>query len=226
MENLGSYTGINDKIVDFSIADGRELFRASSGYGNGGMFDCVWSGNNAEHDGAKGALKLKLTGDSNMVYGAEYQSYNTYGYGYYSVRMKPIKREGVVSSFFTYVGWPQWDEIDIEFLGKDTTKVQFNYFTNGVGKHEKLINLGFDASEGYHEYGFKWEEDKITWYVDGKGVYKATANIPTHDTKIMMNVWNGKSEGDNSVKGWLGTFDKNNIGELTAEYKWVGYRPI
>lgn len=44
-------------------------------------------------------------------------------------------------------------EIDIEVLGKDTTKVQFNYYTNGVGNHEYMYDLGFDASEGFHTYG-------------------------------------------------------------------------
>ena len=56
-------------------------------------------------------------------------------------------------------------------LGKDTTKVQFNYYTNGVGNHEYMYDLGFDASEGYHTYGFDWQKDSITWYVDGKAVY-------------------------------------------------------
>lgn len=68
-------------------------------------------------------------------------------------RMQPISNPGVVSSFFTYTGPSDnnpWDEIDIEFLGKDTTKVQFNYYTNGVGGHEFLYDLGFDASESYH----------------------------------------------------------------------------
>lgn len=224
--DYGSYTGVNDKIVDFSKTDGGELFRASNGYGNGGMFDCDWSGGNVLHDEQKDVMRLKITDGGNKVYGSEYQSYKTYGYGYYSVRMKAIKREGVVSSFFTYTRNPQWDEIDIEFLGKDTTKVQFNYFTDGVGKHEKLYNLGFDASEGFHEYGFKWEENKITWYVDGKGVYAASVSIPSHDGKIMMNAWNGKSEGENNVKNWLGTFDKTKFPVPDAEYKWIGYKPL
>ena len=41
-----------------------------------------------------------------------------------------------------------WDEIDFEFLGYDTTKVQLNYYTDGVGGHEYMLDLGFDAYEG------------------------------------------------------------------------------
>lgn len=74
----------------------------------------------------------------------EYRSTNNYGYGLYEVSMKPAKNTGIVSSFFTYTGpahGTQWDEIDIEFLGKDTTKVQFNYFMNGVGGLRRLLTL-------------------------------------------------------------------------------------
>lgn len=225
-ENLGSYTGINNKIADFTKGLPHDVFYVPNGYSNGGMFDCDWSRDNAVYDADSQSLRLKLTSGDNKIYGAECQTHESYGYGYYSVRMKAIKREGVVSSFFTYTNRPQWDEIDIEFLGKDTTKVQFNYFTNGVGKHEKVVDLGFDASKGFHEYGFKWEEDQITWYVDGKGVYRATANIPSHDSKIMMNVWNGKSEGEGNVKNWLGVFDKSDFPVPDAEYKWVSYKPL
>ncbi|MDE6585500.1 MAG: family 16 glycosylhydrolase, partial [Clostridia bacterium] len=120
--------------------------------------------------------------------------------------------------FFTYTNFPQWDEIDIEFLGKDTTKVQFNYFTGGTGGHEYLFDLGFDASEEFHEYGFLWQSDSIIWFVDGKAVYKATENIPQNAAKIMANVWNGKGVDD-----WLGAFDASEL-PVTAQYKWIGYK--
>ena len=134
--------------------------------------------------------------------------------------MKPAKCVGTVSSFFTYTRNPQWDEIDIEFLGKDTTKVQFNYYTNGVGGHEKLYDLGFDASEDFHEYGFYWQKDSIIWYVDGVAVYKATTNIPQYAGQIMMNLWNGIG-----VDKWLGAFDDTKL-PVTAQYKWIGYKAV
>ena len=133
--------------------------------------------------------------------------------------MQAIKNDGVVSSFFTYTGPSDnnpWDEIDIEVLGKDTTKVQFNYYTNGQGNHEYMYDLGFYASEGYHTYGFDWQPDKITWYVDGKAVYSATSDIPSTPGKIMMNVWPGIG-----VDSWLKPFDGTT--PLTAKYQWVTY---
>ncbi len=133
--------------------------------------------------------------------------------------MKPIKNSGVVSSFFTYTGesdGTKWDEIDIEFLGYDTTKVQFNYYTDGQGNHEFLYDLGFDASQSFHTYGFNWYYGGITWYVDGKAVYTATSNIPDTPGKIMMNVWPGIGVDD-----WLRPYDGRT--GISAYYDWASY---
>jgi beta-glucanase (GH16 family) len=162
-------------------------------------------------------MNLSITNDSGSkpYAGGEYRTRNNYSYGLYQVRMKPAKNTGIVSSFFTYNGSP-WDEIDIEFLGKDTTKVQFNYFTNGAGNHEKIYNLGFDASASYHTYAFNWQPTYIAWLVDGNEVYRATSNIPSHAGKIMMNLWPGTG-----VDSWLGAY--NGKTPLTASYDWVSY---
>ena len=197
------------------------LFEASDGWTNGNPFDCGWTKNNTSFD--NGVLNLTIDKDSSGQYnytGAEYRSLEHYSYGYYETSMKAIKNDGVVSSFFTYTGPSEnnpWDEIDVEVLGKDTTKVQFNYYTNGVGNHEYMYDLGFDASEGYHTYGFDWQKDSITWYVDGKAVYTATSNIPSTASKIMMNVWPGIGVND-----WLKPFDGKT--PLTASYEWVTYQ--
>ncbi|WFR57708.1 glycoside hydrolase family 16 protein [Anaerocolumna sp. AGMB13025] len=191
------------------------LWEKSNGWTNGGMFNCTWRDSNCSFSG--GIMNLSITNDSGSkpYAGGEYRTRNTYSYGLYQVRMKPAKNSGIVSSFFTYNGSP-WDEIDIEFLGKDTTKVQFNYFTNGVGNHEKIYNLGFDASASYHTYAFNWQPTYIAWLVDGNEVYRATSNIPSHAGKIMMNIWPGTG-----VDSWLGAY--NGRTPLTASYDWVSY---
>lgn len=188
------------------------------GWENGGYFDCTWSKENVKFE--NGIMNLTINKDENENYtGGEYRSNETFGYGYYKVKMKPIKNDGVVSSFFVYTGesnGTQWDEIDIEFLGKDTTKVQFNYYTNGVGKHEYIYDLNFDASEDFHTYGFEWMKDSISWYVDGKLVHRVDSDIPHTPGKIMMNVWPGKN-----VDKWLNPYDGKT--PITAEYSSVEY---
>ena len=163
---------------------------------------------------------LSLSKEENGYVGAEYRTWEKYSYGYYSVSMKAAKCPGVISSFFIYTNRP-WDEIDIEFLGNDTTKVQFNYYQDGKGGHEFVYDLGFDASLAFHEYGFLWLKDSITWYVDGKAVYKAIADIPSHDAHIMMNLWNVAD----SHKGWAGKFEESGL-PVYAEYTWIGYEAL
>ncbi|HBI85829.1 MAG TPA: beta-glucanase [Ruminococcus sp.] len=209
-------------------------FFASAGWTNGKPFDCWWYEKNATI--ANGCLSLMIdqkwnSGDQNPDWnpsysGGEFRTNNFYHYGYYETSMQAIKNDGVVSSFFTYTGPSDvvngqknpWDEIDIEILGKDTTKVQLNYYRNGQGGHEKMIDLGFDASEGYHTYGFDWQRDHITWYVDGKEVHTMWGDIPVTPSKIMMNAWPGKTVDD-----WLKAYNGNK--PLTARYQWVTYNP-
>lgn len=206
-------------IADFRKGE-TPVFFASDGWTNGSCFDCGWYKQNTSFDG--GVLNLTIDKDHSGKYnysGAEYRTADTYHYGYYETSMQAIKNDGVVSSFFTYTGPSEdnpWDEIDIEILGKDTTKVQLNYYTNGVGNHEYMHDLGFDASEGFHTYGFDWQPDHITWYVDGKEVYTAYNNIPSTAGRIMMNVWPGIGVDD-----WLKPFNGNT--PLTARYQWVTY---
>lgn len=196
-----------------------EKFEMSDGWSNGSMFNCTWRKKNGEF--SENGMALKIDSDDGILpySGGEFRSKDFYGYGYYEVVMKPIKNDGVVSSFFTYTGPSDnnpWDEIDIEFLGKDTTKVQFNYFTDGKGNHEYIYDLGFDASEDFHIYGFLWQEEKITWYVDGNAVYTADKDIPSTPSKIMMNVWPGTG-----VDAWLNKFD--GTVPLSAEYMAVRF---
>lgn len=205
------------------IPDG---FECSDGWTNGDPFNVTWRKNSVTFEDGK----MQLTIDNDPVpskgipySGAEFRSKDFYGYGRYEVCMKAIKNDGVVSSFFTYTGPSDnnpWDEIDIEVLGKDTTKVQFNYYTNGAGNHEYMHDLGFDASEDFHIYAFEWHKDKIVWFVDGEEVYTADKDIPVTEGKIMMNAWCGKG-----VDGWLKAFDDSKL-PVTAEYKYLTFTPF
>lgn len=191
----------------------------ADGWKNGKPFNCTWDKDNITFSNSIMNLWINNGLRKGTYTGAEYRSKDVFGFGYYKVNMKPIKNDGIVSSFFIYTGpkhGTQWDEIDIEFLGKDTSKVQFNYYTNGVGKNEFIYDLGFDASEDFHTYEIRWLKDSIRWYVDGKEVHKATENIPQTPGKIMMNVWPGIG-----VDKWLNPYDGKV--PLNAQYSWVYY---
>ena len=185
----------------------------------------------------------------------EARTQNYFGYGDYIVKMKPSANPGTASTFFTCTG-PydskyvldadgnivynedgsiktepnRHDEIDIEFLGKDTTKVQFNFFVNGKGGNEYMYDLGFDASKEFHEYGFRWEEKSITWFVDGKPVYKVTTDktvkeaenvriveeLPYTPGRLLMSHWCG-NEG---AYAWMGEYE-GNVKDNGCEYQWI-----
>ncbi len=208
----GSYFGTGFDSYDWGKME------ASDGWSNGGMFNCTWSKDNVQFSGGK--MNISITGNQWSGYkGGEYRTTQAFGFGMYDVSMKPIKNVGVVSSFFTYTGPSDgtvWDEIDIEFLGKNTNQVQFNYYTRGQGNHEYVYNLGFDASQSFHQYGFYWDSSSITWYVDKKPVYTAYRDIPQTPGRIMMNAWNGTG-----VDEWLGRY--NGAAPLTAQYDWISY---
>ncbi len=211
--------------VDFT--DGKpQNFEEANGWCNGSCFNVTWRKSNVTFNDGKMQLIIDndATPSNGVPYsGGEFRSKDFYGYGRYEVSMKAIKNDGVVSSFFTYTGPSDnnpWDEIDVEILGKDTTKAQFNYFKNGQGNHEYMYELGFDASEDFHTYAFEWYEDKIIWFVDGVEVHSATQSIPVTKGKIMMNAWCGIG-----VDGWLKAFDDQNL-PLTAEYQWIKYTPF
>ena len=193
-----------------------------------------WTANNVIYD--NGVAKLTITDNPNgseetftEYYGGEMRTYQYFGYGDYEVSMKPSNKPGTASTFFTctgsydtnpHTGQPNpWDEIDIEFLGEDTTKVQFNYYVNGVGGHEYMYDLGFDASEDFHTYGFRWTEDYITWFVDGEPVYRVNATesspMPSTAGRVLMNYWCGSSAAEN----WMGKFE--NPDDKGPEYQWV-----
>lgn len=228
---LGACSGINIPDKGSAMNSGAKFvsdfrkgsapgFIASEGWSNGNPFDCGWYAGNAKV--GDGCLTLSIDKDNTGKYhysGGEFRTNDHYGFGYYEVSMQAIKNPGVVSSFFTYTGESEnnpWDEIDIEVLGKDTTKVQFNYYTNGNDHHEHMHDFGFDSSQAFHTMGFDWQQDHIAWFVDGKEVWRATDNIPKTPGRIMMNTWPGTGVDD-----WLNHFDGKT--PLAAHYQWVTY---
>jgi endo-1,3-1,4-beta-glycanase ExoK len=205
------------------------LFTKADGWTNGSPFNVGWR---ADHIAfANGIMTLTLdnstcpSGCSNAPYASgEYRRNILTGYGLYQASFKSAKASGTVSSFFTYTGpsdGQPWDEIDIEILGKNTTQMQANYFTNGTGGHETIINLGFDSSTGFHTYGIEYRATYIKWYVDGNLVLTENGSrgaLPSHNMKMMMNLWAGTG-----VDSWLGTFSYP--GALHQQFDWVKYTP-
>jgi endo-1,3-1,4-beta-glycanase ExoK len=225
---LGSFTDHLD------VHDTTRWMKAD-GWTNGSPFANAWKGDHVTF--GAGSMELRLDGESNlgMPYtSGEYRTTGFYGYGCYEARFKAVRRPGVVTAFFTFAG-PydnggngKHNEIDVEFLGNDTTRVQFNFWTNDdtySSRNEYLHALGFDAADGFHTYGFHWHAGGIQWFVDGHAVYEVedgpvipTPKISDSVHKVMMNLW----PVDATASGWAGEFSYP--GEpLRAGYEWTRY---
>lgn len=141
-------------------------------------------------------LRRKRTAYKSIA-GAEYQRRGFYHFGRYEVVMRAAPGSGTVSAMFTHTheqfGDPH-DEIDIEFLGKDLSKLHANYFTDGKQHGSIYIPLGFDASKEAHLYAFEWDPDEIRWYVDGRLAHRALPSdhpIPQSPGRLMVHLWSG-----------------------------------
>src|SRR5215204_83826 len=149
-------SSFNDSFDGFNSS----RWAKADGWTNGSPFDNAWR---ADHVNFANSL-MTLTLD-NLAYlgepysSGEYRTTGFHGYGCYEVNFKPVAQPGAVTTFFTFAG-PydnggngKHNEIDIEFLGYDTTKFQANYWTNDdtyTNGHEYEVNLGFDASQAFH----------------------------------------------------------------------------
>ncbi|MEY8800930.1 family 16 glycosylhydrolase [Leisingera sp. XS_AS12] len=192
-------------------------------------FRTRWSRRSVDTGSEDGAVLLWLApalpeAEKDFV-GAELQRQRATRYGRYEVVMTPAQGEGVISSFFTYTGpyfGNRHNEIDFEFLGRDTTKVWVNRFADGKKLPGQWIELGFDAAADPHLYAIEWAEDSLTWFADGKELLRISAQdtaIPSVAQKIYLNIWGG-AEGQ---RNWSGLAPPDMV--AAARYYCVSYRP-
>ncbi len=186
-----------------------------------------WSPDNISTSPEGMALMITdIAGQHTPFTASEIQRRGLYGYGRYEVIMKAAKGSGLVSSFFThtgpYFGDPH-DEIDIEFLGNDTTRLHMNYFNNGIKGKSIIHDLPYDAAEEFHLYAFEWEKDTIRWYLDGEMIYElpdgASPPPPTTASRVIMNIWTGSP----AQYAWHGKpeFESG----ANAVYRCASFRP-
>lgn len=128
-------------------------------------------------------------------------------FGKFSVELRPTNVSGLITGIFLHRNSPH-QEIDIEFLGKDTTKMLINVFFNPGIEGSKLeygyrgtpviIDLGFDAHEDFHLYEIQWQNNSIKWYVDGNVVYERgiwePTPIPYLPMEFNVNLWHSQSK--------------------------------
>jgi endo-1,3-1,4-beta-glycanase ExoK len=199
-------------------------WQRSDGWSNGVYMGCAWSARNLAV--GNGRLSLSITDQPagrERYSCAEYRTHRHYGFGTYSVNLKAVRADGVMTTVSSYTGRPfgdPWDEITLGIAGKDTGKLEIGYVANGVGHRDVVVDLGFDAAKGFHTYGFERRPDGIIWFVDGRPVHTvkaAAADLPQAPGRIYLQLWNGLGAAP-----WLKEF--RYLGTpLVAEVAWVRY---
>jgi len=202
-------------------------WQKADGWSNGAYMGCAWSARNLAV--GNGRLSLSITDQPagrERFSCAEYRTHRHYGYGTYSVNLKAVRADGVITAVSNYTGQPfgdPWDEITMGIAGKDTTKLEIGYVANGVGHRDVVIDLGFDAAKGFHTYAFERRPDGITWLVDGRPVHAVKAapgELPQAPGRIYVQLWNGVG-----ASPWLREFRYPGR-PLVAEVAWVRYEEL
>ncbi len=205
----------------------RSIWYLSHGWSNGDHQACEWRADAIS--GHNGNLQLRLSdrgGRVRPIGCGEIQSKQVFGYGRFEARMRTAAGSGLNTAFFTFIGPPmgvkEHDEIDFEFLGKDPRTVELAYWANAKKMHRHVHQLGYDASQEFHDYAFEWTRESIKWYIDGQLIHStaAGAQMPRNPGKIMFSLWSGSKIED----AWMGPFRYN--APVTAEVSWVKFTPL
>jgi beta-glucanase (GH16 family) len=137
---------------------------------------------------------------------AALSSQDAYRYGRFMAELKPPAIGGLITGLFLHRNSPR-QEIDIEFLGNDTTKLLVNVFYNpgyegakveyGYRGTPALIELGFNAADDFHRYEIDWTPTSIRWRVDGRLLHYRLqwdpTPIPHLPMQFQLNVWHSRS---------------------------------
>nr|WP_232842074.1 family 16 glycosylhydrolase [Terrimesophilobacter mesophilus] len=133
-------------------------------------------------------------------------SRQSYLYGSFRAELRPSNVPGLITGVFLHRNGPR-QEIDIEFLGKNTTKMLVNVYYNPGPDNTKLeygyrgtptvIDLGFDAAADFHVYEIDWKPNAIRWKVDGTVIYERVlwdpTPIPDQPLEFNVNLWHSRS---------------------------------
>lgn len=126
--------------------------------------------------------------------------------GRFAAELRPAKVSGLITGIFLHRNGPR-QEIDIELLGRDTTKLLANVYYNpgidgaklefGYRGTPILLDLGFDAADAFHLYEIEWRKDVIRWLVDGTLIHERVdwnpTPIPDLPLQFNVNVWYSRS---------------------------------
>jgi len=200
-----------------------------------------WDGNLAQFSTANatassGVLSINLTAqpsDTAKPYrGVELRSLKTITYGKVEARIRFAHGSGLVSGLvLIYTPYPadDWNEIDIEHLGKSSGSVQLNCqvytgpatvppVTKSVAPTQDplIADLGFDAEADFHLYAMEWTPTDVRFTIDGKLVRTWTKDIARMHLpqNVLFTIWASDSAS------WAGPLTSSSA-PSSAQIDWI-----
>jgi len=177
-----------------------------------------------------GHLSIGLTAVEGAVKpysGVELRSVETLTFGKVEASVRFASGSAVISSLvLIYTPWPpdDWNELDIEFLGKNTTDIQFNHMINippadpatGHLMYPQMVTLPFDATADFHTYAIEWEPGEARFFVDGALSHTASEEMQRMvlPQNILLTIW------ATDIASWAGPVDATTA-PTAATYDWI-----
>lgn len=184
---------------------------------------------------ANGILTISLTKNASSTtepyWGVEMRSAKTLTYGKVSARMRFATGSGVVSGLVLfYTPYPNcnWNEIDIEHLGKTSNSSQLNAqvytgkpdpnCTSSVApiQDPQIVDLGVNAETDFHQYDIEWTPAGVRTYIDGKLLrnWTAHADLLALPETILFTIWASSSAS------WAGALTDTSA-PTSADVDWI-----
>lgn len=185
---------------------------------------------------ANGIASLLLTPEptdtAEPYRGVEMRSLSTITYGKVESRIRFAKGSAVVSSLvLLYTPWPadNWNEIDIEFLGRYSDRAQLNEqvytgppttppVTQSVtpSQYPVFVNFAFDPSADFHVYAIEWTPAQVRFTVDGNEVHAWSDHIDLMKLpqNVLLTIW------ASSAAGWAGPV-QSDTAPTSVDYDWI-----
>ncbi|KAF9907070.1 hypothetical protein EC991_011374, partial [Linnemannia zychae] len=194
---------------------------------SGNPLDAAWTTdfqpNNARVENGNLILKLQKGNTVNKFgnkpgFGATVSSTRWMLYGTVSARIKSGSWGGGIISSFIFRNALTGDEIDYEWVGRDPTEVQSNYYWRTPASmdpkdidysHSRRQDIGTHHSQEYQTYTIEWLPDSLTWSINGKVIrtlLRSEVNgtkYPDTPSQIQFSIWDG-GLSDLETRDWAG----------------------
>lgn len=109
-------------------------------------------------------------------------------YGYFEARLQLASGQGAWPAFWMFRKDGTWPpELDILEAWNDTTSVQ-TVHSQQLGYHTTSAGSTFvpDGDTSFHNYGFLWTAETLTWYLDGVAVFSAPTPADMHSPMYLI----------------------------------------